>query len=100
MWRQLRDDFECTPVVDIPTTDGVIPTLDGTSSMAANDYEANKDAEYEDGYGNPAEGQGSMQNSPGVTNPHWAFEAIRYCTRPTTGPPSAPTPTIRTNAPV
>jgi len=54
------DAHERTAMMEMPATDGVIPTLDRASSMASDNHEANDDADHEDRYGDSGEDHGSM----------------------------------------
>jgi hypothetical protein len=86
----LGDAHESTSVMEIPTTDGVIPTLDRTSSVTSNDHEANKNSYQEDRCCNSSEDQGSTENPPGFTNSVQG----RLKHRRSTGPFGRTVPTI------
>ena len=55
-------------MAEIPATDGVVPTLDGTSSVAPHDREADDGADHEDRRRRPGEYHGSMNDPPGIAD--------------------------------
>jgi hypothetical protein len=66
--NELRDSYERATVMEIPATDRIVPTLNRTSAMTADDHEADEDADNEDGNRYPDEESAGPDGSPRLTD--------------------------------